>query len=69
MKKTVFGMQNKATIISQSLHYLPKKNSRLASGGERVPVALMLRTDRAGRREKGICGILKRISNLFILTC
>ena len=31
-EKTVFGMQNKATIIFQSLHYFPKKKSRLASG-------------------------------------
>ena len=44
-------MQSKATITSQSLHYLPKKKSRLAYGGERVPVALTLRTERAGSGE------------------
>ncbi len=56
-KITVFGMQSKATITSQSLRYLPKKKNRLEFEGERVPVALKLRTDRAGRRENVICSI------------
>ena len=32
--ETVFGMQSKATITSQCLHYLPKKKSRLEFGGD-----------------------------------
>ncbi len=32
-EKTVFGMQSKASITSQSLHYLPKKKNRLEFGG------------------------------------
>ena len=34
-----------------------RKADRYMGGGERVPVALKLRTDRAGRRENDICSI------------
>ncbi len=67
--ETVFGMQSKATITSQCLHYLPKKKSRLEFGGERVPVALKLRTDRDGRRGNVIYGISKSTSSLYISIC
>lgn len=53
MKTMGFGMNGKAITIFRALPYHPKKKTSLSAyGGERVPVALVLRTDRVGRRDQ-----------------
>ena len=65
MENRIYDKNNGLWYAKQGDYYLPElalppeeeKPIGIWGGGERVPVALKLRTDRAGRRENDICSI------------